>query len=139
MRALAITGMETHAWISRIFVGSAMRATPPWARMSDGTRSSAMTAQAPASSAIFACSALVTSMMTPPLSMSARPLFTRMVPVSLTRTTSLSRRGQSRLLDSLRAVAAQLFAASSFSALAWSMIFCAMCAGTSSYRRNSMW
>ena len=62
-----------------------MRATPPWARMSDGTRSSAITAQAPASSAIFACSALVTSMMTPPLSMSARPLFTRIVPISVTQ------------------------------------------------------
>ncbi len=84
MRALAITGTETHAWISWILVGSAMRATPPWARMSEGTRSSAITAQAPASSAIFACSALVTSMMTPPLSMSARPLFTRMVPKSVT-------------------------------------------------------
>ena len=56
---------------------TAMRATPPSLRMSDGTRSSAMTAQAPAFSAILACSALVTSMMTPPLSISARPTFTR--------------------------------------------------------------
>src|SRR5207244_7264175 len=60
------------------------RATPPSRRMSAGTRSSAMTAQAPASSAIRACSALVTSMITPPLSISARPLLTRMVPVSAT-------------------------------------------------------
>ena len=59
-----------------------MRATPPSARMSAGTRSSAITATAPASSAIFACSALTTSMITPPLSISARPLFTRIVPYS---------------------------------------------------------
>src|SRR5689334_24200112 len=50
--------------------------------MSAGTRSSAITATAPASSATFACSALTTSMITPPLSISARPLLTRMVPVS---------------------------------------------------------
>ena len=37
--------------------GSLMRATPPSRRMSAGTRSSAMTATAPASSAIRACSA----------------------------------------------------------------------------------
>ena len=37
--------------------GSLMRATPPSRRMSAGTRSSAITAAAPASSAIFACSA----------------------------------------------------------------------------------
>ena len=61
-----------------------MRATPPSARMSAGTRSSAMTAQAPAVSAIFACSASTTSIMTPPLSISARPVLTRRVPVSLT-------------------------------------------------------
>src|SRR6266850_1023216 len=65
MRTLAITGID------------AMRATPPSLRMSEGTRSSAITAQAPAFSAIFACSALVTSMMTPPFSISARPTFTR--------------------------------------------------------------
>src|SRR5215204_238505 len=51
--------------------------------MSAGTRSSAMTATAPASSAMTACSAVVTSMITPPLSISARPLFTRIVPSSL--------------------------------------------------------
>ena len=54
MRHLAITGMLTASWISVILVGSAMRATPPAARISAGTRSSAMTAQAPASSAILA-------------------------------------------------------------------------------------
>ena len=60
-----------------------MRATPPSRRMSAGTRSSAITAAAPASSAIFACSALTTSMMTPPFSISARPAFTRNVASSL--------------------------------------------------------
>ena len=82
MRAFAITGIVTASWISRILSGSAMRATPPCARMSAGTRSSAMTAHAPASSAIRACSAVVTSMITPPLSISARPVLTRSVPIS---------------------------------------------------------
>ena len=63
--------------------GSLMRATPPWARMSAGTRSRAMTATAPASSASLAWSAVTTSMMTPPLSISARPRLTRAVPVTL--------------------------------------------------------
>ena len=82
MRALAMTGMDTASWISVILSGSAMRATPPSRRMSAGTRSSAMTAQAPASSAMRAWSALVTSMITPPLSISASPLLTRIVPIS---------------------------------------------------------
>ena len=56
-----------------IISGSDMRATPPSRRMSAGTRSSAITAAAPASSAIFACSGVTTSMITPPLSISARP------------------------------------------------------------------
>ncbi len=60
-----------------------MRATPPAARMSAGTRSSAITADAPASSATFACSASITSMITPPLSISARPALTLNVPVSM--------------------------------------------------------
>jgi len=60
-----------------IFLGEAMRATPPSARICAGTRSSAMTATAPAFSAISACLASVTSMMTPPLSISARPVFRR--------------------------------------------------------------
>ena len=77
MRHFAITGIDTAASISRIFETGDMRATPPSRRMSAGTRSSAMTAAAPASSAIFACSASTTSMMTPPLSISARPTFTR--------------------------------------------------------------
>src|SRR3954471_10425551 len=63
--------------------------------MSAGTRSSAMTAQAPASSATRACSAVVTSMITPPLSISARPVLTRSVPISiaasLARTTRTDR------------------------------------------------
>ena len=63
--------------ISRILLICAMRATPPSLRISDGTRSSAITAAAPAFSAIMACSALVTSMMTPPFSISASPTFTR--------------------------------------------------------------
>src|SRR5512133_1116003 len=82
IRALAMTGMVTASWISTILSGSAMRATPPSALMSAGTRSSAMTATAPASSAIRACSAVVTSMITPPLSISATPLLTRIVPIS---------------------------------------------------------
>src|SRR5262245_5323952 len=82
MRHFAMTGIVTASWISLIFSGSDMRATPPSRRMSAGTRSSAMTAQAPASSAIFACSASTTSMITPPLSISASPLLTRMVPMS---------------------------------------------------------
>src|SRR5438309_2249199 len=48
MRAFAITGIVTAPWISSIFVGSAIRATPPAARMSAGTRSIATTAAAPA-------------------------------------------------------------------------------------------
>ena len=68
--------------ISSIMSGSLILATPPWARMSAGTRSSAMTATAPASSAIFACSEVTTSMITPPLSMSAMPRLTRAVPVA---------------------------------------------------------
>ena len=45
-----------------------MRATPPALRMSAGTRSSAITETAPASSAILAWSAVTTSMITPPFS-----------------------------------------------------------------------
>src|SRR5262249_39652584 len=84
IRHLAITGIDTAAMMPSIMSGSLMRATPPWALMSAGTRSSAITATAPASSAIFACSASTTSMITPPLSISARPLFTRIVPSSCT-------------------------------------------------------
>ena len=79
MRAFAITGIVTASWIPLMRIGSDMRATPPSRRMSAGTRSSAMTAAAPASSAILACSALTTSMMTPPLSISASPALTRKV------------------------------------------------------------
>src|SRR3954453_5863322 len=77
MRHFAITGMDTAAMISRIFFGEAMRATPPSARICAGTRSSAMTETAPAFSAISAWRASVTSMMTPPLSISARPVLRR--------------------------------------------------------------
>ena len=82
MRALAITGIETVSMMPSIMSGSLIRETPPWARMSAGTRSRAITATAPASSAIFACSAVTTSMITPPLSISAMPRLTREVPVS---------------------------------------------------------
>src|SRR3954469_17309442 len=77
-----MTGMVTASWMRLIMSGSDMRATPPSRRMSAGTRSSAMTAHAPASSAILACSASTTSMITPPLSISARPPLTRIVPTS---------------------------------------------------------
>src|SRR5436190_19363000 len=47
--------------------------------MSEGTRSRAITATAPASSATFASSGVTTSMITPPFSISARPVFSRNV------------------------------------------------------------
>src|SRR3954470_8752854 len=85
MRHLAITGMLTASWMPLTISGSDMRATPPSRRMSAGTRSSAITATAPDASAIFACSASTRSMITPPFNISARPLFTRIVPYSLMR------------------------------------------------------
>ena len=42
-----------------------------------------MTATAPASSAILACSGVTTSMITPPLSISAIPRLTRAVPTAI--------------------------------------------------------
>src|SRR5436305_9787321 len=81
MRALAITGTVTAALMPSIMAGSLMRATPPSRLMSAGTRSRAMTATAPASSAILACSGVTTSMITPPRSISASPRLTRSVPV----------------------------------------------------------
>src|SRR5450755_602104 len=77
MRHLAITGMSTAAMISRMILGEAMRATPPSARIWAGTRSRAITATAPERSAISAWAAVVTSMITPPFSISARPVFRR--------------------------------------------------------------
>ena len=68
--------------IFKINAGSLMRATPPCARMSAGTRSSAITAHAPASSAILACSGVTTSMITPPLSICASPRLIVTVPTS---------------------------------------------------------
>ena len=82
IRHLAMTGMDTAAMMPSIMSGSLIRATPPCARMSAGTRSSAITATAPASSAILAWSGVTTSMITPPLSISAMPRFTRAVPVT---------------------------------------------------------
>ena len=70
----AITGMETASWIPVIILGSDILDTPPAARMSAGILSNAMTAHAPASSAILACSGVVTSMMTPPFSICASSL-----------------------------------------------------------------
>src|SRR5436305_8489270 len=90
MRTLAITGMLTASWMPAITSGSDMRATPPSRRMSAGTRSSAITDAAPASSATLAWSGVTTSMMTPPLSISAKPALTANVassriPPSLSR------------------------------------------------------
>src|SRR5688572_1360467 len=102
MRAFAMTGIETASWISPILVGSAIRATPPAARMSAGTRSSAMTAHAPADSAIRAWSAVTTSMITPPLSISARPALTRKVPSCFTPSTIGVRLLQAEGLDAVR-------------------------------------
>src|SRR3954451_19557454 len=97
MRALAITGMVTASWMPLIIAGSLIRATPPSRRMSDGTRSSAMTAAAPASSAIFACSASTTSMMTPPLSISGSPAFPRKLASSRIWRSSVDARRERRL------------------------------------------
>src|SRR5438105_5073653 len=66
-----------------------MRATPPCARMSAGTRSSAITAHAPASSARRACSAFTTSQITPPLSISGKVRLTCIVPVCFCMTNYL--------------------------------------------------
>src|SRR3990172_911119 len=82
MRALVMTGMVTASMIFRISSGSLIRATPPWARMSAGTRSSAITAHAPASSAILAWSAVTTSMITPPFNICASPFLILKEPVS---------------------------------------------------------
>src|SRR6202521_4368056 len=71
-----MTGMVTASMIDLIRSGSDMRATPPSLRMSAGTRSNAITAQAPASCAIRACSGVTTSMITPPLSICASPALT---------------------------------------------------------------
>src|SRR5262245_32859156 len=90
MRHLAMTGMDTASMMPSIMSGSLIRATPPCTRMSAGTRSSAMTATAPASSAILAWSGVTTSMITPPLSISAMPRFTRAVPVSFGAGTTFS-------------------------------------------------
>src|SRR5205814_201543 len=80
MRHLAMTGIVTTSMIDLIRSGSDMRATPPSLRMSAGTRSSAITAHAPASCASRACSGVTTSMITPPLSIWASPAFSLKVP-----------------------------------------------------------
>src|ERR1700689_5136195 len=111
MRHFAITGMETVSMISRIFLGEAMRATPPSARICAGTRSRAMTATAPALSAMAACSAFVTSITTPPLSISARPVFRR-------REVELPLLGEPLLLD-ISGNRGYLFASAKDEASAW--------------------
>ena len=78
-----MTGIETAFITSSTILGFAILATPPAALISEGTRSNAITATAPASSAISACSALTTSMMTPPFCISAIPLLTLSDPVNL--------------------------------------------------------
>src|SRR6267378_4956586 len=80
IRHLAITGMVPAAMIDLISSGSDIRATPPSLRMSAGTRSRAMTAQAPASWAMRACTGVTTSMITPPFSIWARPALTLKLP-----------------------------------------------------------
>ena len=92
IRHLAMTGMLTAALISSISFGSDMRATPPNLRMSDGTRSSAITATAPASWAMRAWSAVTTSMITPPESMRASPTLVAQVLVSMLAMQPLSLR-----------------------------------------------
>ncbi len=77
-----MTGMVTASMMAPMRAGSLMRATPPVARMSAGTRSRAMTATAPASSAMRAWSGVTTSMMTPPFSIWARPFLVAQVDVS---------------------------------------------------------
>ena len=63
----------------RIILGSLIRDTPPAARISAGIRSNAITAHAPAASAIRACSGVVTSIITPPLSICAKLRFSSLL------------------------------------------------------------
>ncbi len=78
--ALAIKGMVTALMICSIMAGSAILATPPIFLISAGTAWSAMTATAPACSAITACSDVVTSMITPPFCILAKPRLSSSVP-----------------------------------------------------------
>ena len=59
--------MDTASIISLIMAGSLILDTPPATLISAGILSRAITATAPAASAIFACSGLVTSIITPPI------------------------------------------------------------------------
>jgi hypothetical protein len=69
-----MTGIDTVAMICSVITsGSAIRATPPAGPDVGRHALQRHHRAAPASSAIFACSAVVTSMITPPLSISARP------------------------------------------------------------------
>mmetsp|Transcript_5597 Transcript_5597/g.12946 ORF Transcript_5597/g.12946 Transcript_5597/m.12946 type:complete len:459 (+) Transcript_5597:373-1749(+) len=80
MRDLAITGSDVAAITSLIIFGSDIRATPPSRLMSAGMRSSAMTAHAPALSAMRACSPSTTSMITPPCWKTGKARLTAVVP-----------------------------------------------------------
>ena len=77
--ARALAGTTTRRRAGKAALGECgaqvrgLRDGSPSFRMSAGTRSRAITATAPASSAMRASSTLVTSMMTPPLSIWARP------------------------------------------------------------------
>ncbi|KAH3665475.1 hypothetical protein OGAPHI_003660 [Ogataea philodendri] len=72
---LAITGIDTASMMALIICGSDIRATPPSFLISEGTLSRAITETAPAFSAIRASSTLVTSIITPFLSIWAKPAF----------------------------------------------------------------
>ena len=78
-----MTGMDTASIISVTLAGSAILATPPDALISAGTFSSAITDTAPDSSAITACSAFMTSIITPPLVIFANPFFKTSVPCNI--------------------------------------------------------
>ena len=67
--------MDTESITSWIVSTDDILATPPSARISAGILSRAITATAPDFSAITACSALTTSIITPPFSISAKPFF----------------------------------------------------------------
>mmetsp|Transcript_44009 Transcript_44009/g.115626 ORF Transcript_44009/g.115626 Transcript_44009/m.115626 type:complete len:284 (+) Transcript_44009:1049-1900(+) len=82
MRDLAMTGIEHEFMTSTIMAGSEERATPPSALMSAGMRSRAITATAPASSAMRACSPSTTSMITPPFWKTAKARLAAVLPNS---------------------------------------------------------
>ena len=78
----AIIGIVTESMISCIILMLAVLATPPAFLISYGSLSKTITATAPESSAICACSTLVTSIMTPCFCMRAKPRFIKLVPLT---------------------------------------------------------